>query len=222
MTFYLKIPFIFTIFVFTLGMQNTKAQEIAVTLRGDSIVLFANGTWDFLDNYQRGLGNAKEDIPFNDQIFTTPSKSTRKINGFDNLYEVWYDNNKWQRLTPAEINAEADIALKLLDGDVYAMILFEEMEIPVENLANIAVSNAVAAAPDVVVTGKEYRKVNDNTVIWMRMEGSPQGMKIVYYSYYCSNSKGSLQFVTFTGQNIIDRYQKDIEDLLNGLVFSEI
>jgi len=114
------------------------------------------------------------------------------------------------------------VSLNLLDGDVYAMILFEEMEIPVENLANIAVSNAVAAAPDVVVAGKEYRKVNDNDIIWMRMEGSPQGMKIVYYSYYCSNFKGSLQFVTFTGQNIIDRYQKDIEDLLNGLIFSEL
>ena len=107
---------------------------------------------------------------------------------------------------------------KLLKGDVYAMVIYEELEIPVESLSDIALSNATNVAPDIELIDREYRIVNGDTIIWMQMNGSTQGMHLSYYSYYFSNSNGSIQFHTFTGQNLLSKYKQEIEGLLNGLV----
>jgi predicted transcriptional regulator len=37
-------------------------------------------------------------------------------------------------------------------------------------------------------------------------------------SYYFSSEKGTIQFIGYTSQNLLSKYQKTIEDLLNGLV----
>ena len=116
------------------------------------------------------------------------------------------------------MNPEADIALQLINGDAYAMVIYEELEIPIEHLSQIAIDNAVNVAPDIKMIDREYRVVNGDTLIWMRMDGTTQGMKISYYSYYFSNTKGSVQFHTFTGQNLIDKYKKEIDNVLNGFI----
>lgn len=200
--------------------QATKAQEIAITDRGDSVLLFSNGTWDYYTNY-KNVEYELAEIKLNDQVFSKPKASVNKINGSNQAYEIWYDDRVWKRVPPGELNPEADVALKLIKGDVYAMVIYEELEIPMENLSQIALDNAVNVAPDMEMIDKEYRLVNNDSLICMRMDGTTQGMKIAYYSYYAANEKGSIQFHTFTGQNLLDKYKNEIEDLLNGLVTSE-
>lgn len=195
----------------------TVAQEVAITERGDSVVLFSNGTWDYYDNYYSGTEEVEE-IRMNEKEFTKPKSSAKKINGMNNAYEVWYNDKVWKRIPVGDINPDADLALQLINGDVYAMVIYEEIEMPFENLAQIALDNALNAAADIKLVDKEYRVVNNDTLICMRMDGTAQGMKIAYYSYYFSNEKGSIQFHTFTGQNLIDKYKNEIDDLLNGLI----
>ena len=65
---------------------------------------------------------------------------------------------------------------------------------------------------------EEYRTINGVKVIMMQMPGTIQGIKFTYYSYYYSNSNGSVQFLTYTSQNLFETYKKKMEDLLNGLV----
>jgi hypothetical protein len=212
-----KFKFIASFLILIFVSQLTIGQEIAITERGDSVVLYSNGTWDYYDNYM----NDNEEIPeirMSDNFFSKPISSTKKINGSSQSYEVWYDDKVWKRVPTGELNPEADIALQLLKGDAYAMVIFEEVEIPFENLSQIALDNAVVVAPDIKMIDREYRNVNGNKLIWMRMDGTTQGMKISYYSYYFSNEKGSIQFHTFTGQNLLDKYKTDIEDLLNGFI----
>ena len=52
----------------------------------------------------------------------------------------------------------------------------------------------------------------------MHMTGTIQGVKFTYYGYYYSNSNGTIQFLSYTGNNLIKTYLNDIEILLNGLV----
>lgn len=211
------LTFLFLLlFITRVGM----AQEIAVTERGDSVVLYANGVWDYYDNY---INNKEEleEIRANKSSFLKPKTANKKINGSNQAYQIWYDDKKWKRVPTGGINDEADIALQLLKGDVYAMIIYEELEIPKENLSQLALDNAVAVAPDIKMIDREKRSVNNDTLVWMRMDGTMEGMKISYYSYYSSSKNGSIQFHTFTGQNLIGRYIQDIEELLNGLVISK-
>jgi hypothetical protein len=206
--------------ILVLLAQSTKAQEIAITERGDSVLLFSNGTWDYYSNYN-SIEDELTEIKTNDQVFSKPKTSVNKVNGSNQAYEIWYDDRVWKRVPPGELNPEADVALKLIKGDVYAMVIYEELEIPMENLSQIALDNAVNVAPDMEMVDREYRLVNNDSLIWMRMDGTTQGMKIAYYSYYSANEKGSIQFHTFTGQKLLDKYKNEIENLLNGLVTSE-
>ena len=192
-------------------------QEIALTERGDTVVLYANGTWDYMENHRLGY-DKKEEIRTNPVTFSTPAASDRKINGSNQAYELWYDDSKWKRIPVGGLNPDADIALQYLEGDLYAMIIYEEVEIAMENLIEIALDNAIGVAPDIRAVDREYRQVNGNRLIWMQMDGTTQGMKMSYYSYYFSNAMGTCQFHVFSGQKLIEKYQKDIEDLLNGFV----
>jgi len=52
----------------------------------------------------------------------------------------------------------------------------------------------------------------------IQMDGTTQGIRFSYYGYYFSNSNGTIQFVTYTSQNLLDNYVNDCEELLNGFV----
>ena len=194
-------------------------QEVAVTERGDSVVLYSNGTWDYYENYL--IGYVEEEIRMNPEAFVKPELARKKIRGLNQAYELWYNDLKWKRIPVGELSPDADIALQYLEGDLYAMVIYEEVEIVVENLIEIAVDNAIGVAPDIRAVDKDYRVVNGNTLIWMRMDGTTQGMKMSYYSYYFSNEAGTCQFHVFSGQKLIDKYIDDVKDLLNGFVVTD-
>ena len=124
-------------------------------------------------------------------------------------------------MPPAKLNPEADVALQFLGGDVYSMVIYEELEIPVKQLSQIALDNAASVAKDIQMIDREYRVVNSDTVVCMQMEGTTQGIGMVYYSYYYSNKNGSIQFHTFTGKSLLGKYKSAIEDLLNGFMIKE-
>ncbi len=82
----------------------------------------------------------------------------------------------------------------------------------------IAIENAKDAAPDIKVINEEYRSVNGVQVLMMQMSGTIRGMRFTYYGYYYSNSNGTIQLLTYTGENLFPNYLNDIEEFLNGLV----
>ena len=85
-------------------------------------------------------------------------------------------------------------------------------------LKGIALTNAQSVSPDIKVIKEEYRTINGIKVFAMQMSGTIQGMRITYYGYYYSNSKGTMQLLTYTGENLFDDYLEDIELFINGLI----
>lgn len=205
--------------LFSLLLMSLQAQEIAVTERGDSVVLYSNGTWDYYDNYRMDYRDQEGPvIPFSDKTYKKPGSANKKVNGMNDAYEIWYDAKEWRRIPAGDINPEADVAFQAQRGDVYSMVIYEELEIPLANLSDIALENALSVAPDMQIIEREYRIVNSDTIVFMRMDGTTQGMKISYYSYYYTDEDGSIQFHTFTGQSLLNKYKEKIEDLLNGFM----
>lgn len=98
------------------------------------------------------------------------------------------------------------------------MLISEKIQIPIETLKGIAYENAKNAAPDIKIIKEEYRTVNSIKVLMMQMSGTIQGIKFIYFGYYYSNTNGTIQFITYTSENLFKTYFDDIELFLNGLV----
>jgi hypothetical protein len=98
------------------------------------------------------------------------------------------------------------------------MIITEKVEIPLETLKLIALENGKAAASDLKIVKEEYRTVNGLKVLLLQLNGTMQGIKFSYYGYYFSSPNGTVQFITYTSQKLLDSYEPESEKLLNGFV----
>jgi hypothetical protein len=198
---------------------SAKAQELAVTELGDTVILYSNGTWVYKSDYTSDADTmATLVIRMGSKKYTKSPASVKKATGKNQAYSIFYNEKVWKRVPVADLNADADMAFKYNNGDAYSIIIFEELEIPMDNLSEIALNNALEIAPDMQIVDREYRVVNGDTLVFMRMDGTTQGIAVTYYSYYYSNKKCSVQFCTYTGQGLVEKYKKDLEDLLNGFV----
>lgn len=190
-----------------------SAQQKAVTENGDEVLLYQDGSWKYVNE------NLIEDaeIQMNLNEFEKSEKSSFLLRS--NVLNVgfWLNPKEWS-FKKAQDNEGAEYELQLKDGDLYGMIISEQVEIPLESLRTIAVDNAKTAAPDTKIVKEEYRTVNGKKVLMMQMDGTMQGIKFSYLGYYYSNSNGTVQFITYTSQNLLKRYRSKCENLLNGFV----
>lgn len=208
----MKIAFTVLLLV---GFLQANSQNLAVTLKGDTVILNEDGTWEA---QKRSSKSNLEEIELNPGKFTKPSNATKMIIGGKGIYEVWYDPSVWNKVASSKYNKDAEIALEMSNKLAYAVVIYEKIEIPLEPLLDIAIENARPSAPDIRVVKKEYRMVNGTKVAFMQMEGTIDGVKATYYSYYYSNTSGTWQFHTVTMTNMFKQFKKAMEDVLNGLV----
>lgn len=191
-----------------------NAQQRAVTEMGDPVILYDDGTWEYQNEPEDII---KTDIPTNPKPFEKDNASNFLLKSKKLDVGFWLDAKEWS-FEKAASNPEAEYELQLKGGDLYGMIITEKIEIPLEMLKSIAIENARLAAPDSKIVEEEYRMVNGLKVLMLRIDGSMQGIKFSYFGYYFSNENGTVQFITYTAQNLIEDYYSDCEKLLNGLV----
>ena len=190
-----------------------SAQTKAVTENGDEVVLYDDGTWKPIDENP----TTEEFIKTNPATFTKSKHSSFLLKSSKFNVGFWLDPKKW-KFEKATTNEAAEFELHLKGGDLYGMVIAEKMQIPLETLKKIAIDNGRIAAPDLAIQNEEYRTVNGLRVLHLEMTGTMQGIKFFYYGYYFSNDGGTVQFVTYSSQNLLATFKSDIEELLNGLV----
>ena len=198
--------------IFISSFTILSAQEKAVTETGEEVILHTDGTWSYLDSEFEF-----KEIPVNKKSFKKSDNASFLLKSSRVNLGFWLDPKKWS-FKKAANNEDAEYELQLKNGDLYGMIITEKVEIPLETLKDIAIENGRAVAPDLKIVKEEYRNVNGTKVLLIQMNGSTQGIKFSYYGYYYSNSNGTIQFVTYTSQNLLDSYVNDCEELLNGIV----
>lgn len=131
-------------------------------------------------------------------------------------YGIKYDTSKWV-LTNAPEGDPAEYYFEHKDGDVYAMVVPERVEVPIDTLKNAALGNAQAADPNAKVTSEEKKTVNGKEMLSIKMSATIEGYNFSYHGYYYTGSIGSIQFLAYTVDQLMPQYEKDIEELLNGL-----
>ncbi len=189
------------------------SQQNAVTENGEEVLLNPDGTWEYVN--QEDI--EQNEIPINPKEFHKGDKSSFLLKSKKTDIGIWLNPKIW-KFAKASENPEAEYEFELKNGDLYGMLISEKFEIPIETLRGIAIENGRSVAPNLEVVNEEYRNVNGNQVLLLHMEGTMQGIEFAYYGYYFSNESGTIQFITYTSQNLMKEYKKTSEALLNGLV----
>jgi hypothetical protein len=178
----------------------------AKTENGREVILNSNGTWAFAD--------VAKSSPDSGSI-QKPEKSTSVFTAKGGKVSVWFDPSKW-------IHKESENTEKTtfnhVDGDVYALLLYERVGVTLEGLKEIALKNAKQAAPDARITYEEKRNVNGKEVLCMRIAGTINSINFVYYGYYYAGKEGTVQLLTYTSDNLFQEYEPAMGEFLNGLV----
>mgnify|MGYP006439848449 CR=1 FL=1 len=195
------------------ALSLAHAQINAVTETGEEVILYDDGTW----KYQNEEELEVKEIPTNSNKFEKNKESTFLLKSNNLNVGIYINPKKWSFRKATE-NPDAEYELQLKDGDLYGMVITEKVEIPLETLKSIAIENAKAVSPDLKIVKEEYRIVNGIKVLLLQMNGTMKGIKVSYYGYYFSSTNGTIQFVTYTSQNLMDSYRPKSEKLLNGLV----
>lgn len=202
---------LFFLFISLLTLVTASAQIKAVTENGDEVILNADGTWLYLNE-----GIQETDIPTNKSKFTKSSSASFLLKSKIGL-GFYMDPKKW-KFSKGTSDEDAEFNIELKNGDLYAIIISEKFDIPLASMREIALINGRDAAPDLHIVKQEYRMVNGIKVLMLEMNGTVQGIKVAYVSYYFSDEDGTVQFVTYTSQSMLKDYRDDIEELLNGMV----
>lgn len=188
------------------------SQTRAVTDKGEEVILNNDGTWKYANitpSY-----NTRLDTP----VMKKSTDATFLVKGQTVKYGVYIDPKKWTFKSEKQEGSSQEYTFSLKNEDAYAMVISERMELTQELVKSAAVENAKSVAPDVHITREETRKVNNQIVWLMEMQGTIQGVPFVYIGYYYVGKVGTIQFIAYTTQSLLKQYKAEMETLLNGLV----
>ena len=92
------------------------------------------------------------------------------------------------------------------------MIIDETIEMPLEALKNAALENTKKAAADAQITFEEKRTINNNEVLYIKMKGTVQSKPFTYSGYYYAGKGETIQLITYTAQDLHDKFEYDFID----------
>src|SRR5690554_224602 len=197
-----------------LTITFTYAQQKAITERGEQVILHNDNTWEYLP----GEEFIETEILTNPKKFEKDEASSFLLKSSNFDIGFWVNPKKWSFIKSTDLESAAEYEFELKGEDLYGLAITEKIEIPLTTLKQLAIENARSIAPDMKVVKEEYRNVNGLEVLLLLMHGNMQGIKFAYYGYYYSNENGTVQFITFTSQNLMEKLIEESESLLNGLV----
>lgn len=203
---YLYLALTLTLLLAAPVWTQEKTQEKATTESGKKILVFPNGTWK---------PDAEKPAPGGQT--SLPAGATAKLMINRGKSALFYNPKKWKVEKEEEGGRST---LEHTEGDGYSIIITERLEIPLEGLRNIALTNAKNAAPDAQIISEEKRRVNGKDVIALKIKGTISEIPFFYYGYYYSGKEGTIQAITYTAQNLFDEFKGDFEELLSGLVIN--
>jgi len=205
-----KITIIFCLFAIISHKGFSQIQ--AVTDKGDQVFLYNDGTWKYANDSSEA---EEKEIPMSNVVFSKNDKSTFEVKSTKVNAGVFINTKEWAYKKNPIADAQ-EYSFQGRGKDIYAMIITEKVEIPIESLKKLALSNAKDAAPDTKIVTEEYRMVNGKKIFFMQMNGSIDGIKFTYLGYYYSSEGGTIQFISYTTQSLLEEYKNDMFDLLNG------
>jgi hypothetical protein len=145
--------------------------------------------------------------------FGMPSGSTRHLPILNDKVFMSFNPSKWKETRSAEAGKRN---FQYGDGDGYAMVIAERIEIPADQLRTIALANMRKTGGDIRVVDEQQRSVNGTDVLLLQIDVTVQGTPFTYLGYYYGGPAGTVQVITYTGRKRFENYRKEFEEFLNG------
>ena len=155
--------------------------------------------------------------------YEKPASSNQVIEGYAVEYELWYDEKLWgfYRKEVGGENAEKKLKTitRVLTNDANEVFVsmeetWEKMPYE-ESLKHYAkwIRNNNGQILD-----KHIRHVNGNDVLFIKSNLKIEPKPLTSVMYVLTTDSGGVSVSAATSENLFDRYEKEIFDLLNGLV----
>ncbi len=208
---------LFLIFILSSFFCSLKSQIKGLTESGREVALYENGTWKYITDSLRGNTDNSTELKLNPNPFFKIPTATFMIKSKVFNVGVGINPAKWKFHTPDGGDEALEYQFSCKANDIYAMMLTEKTEIPLESMRNIALMNAQKAAIDARIVHEEYRTVNDKKILCLELHGTIQDIRFVYLGYYFTNANGTIQLIGYTSEKLFDQNKIEIENFLNGL-----
>ncbi len=183
------------------------AEQRARTEDGKEVILRDDGTWIYAPEARKDKGPALSS--------SKDPRAALQYKGKRGTFALWLVPETWrQSEKPSNEVAEVEFAHK--DGDGYGMVIAERIVVPLETLKKVAIANLRKIDKDAQITKEEMRIVNGTEVLCLLMNAKTEGIAVSMYGYYYSGKAGSIQVVTWTGQNLFPEMKPELEAFLNG------
>lgn len=206
---------LFLICMLISGISNSQIK--ALTEEGKEILLFDNGTWKYADDTNDSLKKTPP-LNTNKHPFTKSNTATFLIKSKTLNVGMYMDPSKWTFSAPKLGGTELEYQFVMKSKNGYATMITEKTPFALETLRKIALFNAQKAAPNATELSAEYRMVNGKKILCLKIQGTIQDIKFLYFGYYYSNKAGTVQLVTYTSDDLFISVEKEFENFLNGLV----
>lgn len=138
----------------------------------------------------------------------------------NNMYEIKMNRNKWNYSDKNKFDLNSDAAFEFIHkkDDAYAMVISERISFnSMDTLMAFVEDNLYKGANSVNILVEDYRVVNGREVCFMKAAATLNSVNFIYEGYYYTGPAGTIQFSTWTGENLFNEYEQDMMDLLNGL-----
>ncbi len=151
---------------------------------------------------------------------TSPDQPIVTLKEKNNLYQVRVNTDKWNYSDKNKFDLNTDASFEFIHkkDDAYAMIISERISFnSMDTLMSFVEDNLYKGANSVNIMVEDYRVVNGKEVCYMKAAATLNSVNFIYEGYYYTGPTGTIQFSTWTGENLFKEYEQDMTDLLNGL-----
>ena len=200
------VPFAFLLLL----AAGASAQSIlASSADGRSFVLAEDGTWTEIER-PAPLPPPPEPERMV-QIGPPPAPApARTVVGGDGAYSVRLDASRW-RESPSLVPGESDLSYQLPFGAGFATTIYEVTTIPLPTIREIVLANArEGMGATVEILSEKKVTVPGGTGLRLEFSAVAAGIDVTMTNTMYSGDWGTLQVITWTSNNVLDRYRDEL------------
>jgi len=189
-------------------------EQRAKTTDGKEVILRDDGTWAYAEPGKKDKAKAKDKEKAGGD-YKKDKKSELAYTGKRGTFTLSLVPDAWTQLEKS-INPLAEVGFKNGEGDVYAMVVAERLQVPLPALKKSVLDNMKRVDPESKVLLDEKRTVNGLEMRCLTVEAAVQEIPLTYHIYLYAGDEGSIQLMTWTGRKLFKESKADMEALLNG------
>jgi hypothetical protein len=187
--------------------------EEAFTKSGKKIILKDDFTWRYAEISKPGINTNQRNLN------RTPDQ-TGSLKSKYEKYDISYNPKNWESVKAS--NDSAEFGFENSRKSSYSMVIYEGIEISMDNFPDIVLANAKDVDPNAYIIDIEEVVVNGLPGKIVKYRASSKGLNFIFYNFLSSGKFGSIQFIAFTLESTFDREVESFDALISGLKVKEI